>query len=84
MADPVKLCRDCRYLEGARCLKSPMPPDYVNGVARGFYSAQTEREGSSVVSCGASARFFEPRTEPRTRFNIEPKPLAGGYAEDIF
>jgi hypothetical protein len=38
-----------------------MPVDYINGMERGHYLAQTEREGVSLSSCGAAARWFEQK-----------------------
>ena len=58
----MNLCRDCKhFLEAARCGKSPMRPDYVNGTERGFYMAQAERECDTKTSCGAEGKWFEQR-----------------------
>lgn len=61
MADPVKLCKDCKHfvVEGARCAKDAMKPDYVFGTPVRFFPAQATRE--TERDCGASAKWWEPK-----------------------
>lgn len=57
----MKLCMDCRYfiVNGAKCGRSILPPDYVLGHPANNYSAQVERESKQETDCGPGARFFE-------------------------
>ena len=62
----IKLCRDCKHLDGDNC-KAPQnsedrAPDFVNGIGKAkriiWYGAQYCREDEKA--CGKEARWFEP------------------------
>ena len=64
----MKLCRDCKHLEGGEQCKAPAnyedrAPDFVNGIGQArriiWYGAQFCREDAK--SCGPDARWFEPK-----------------------
>lgn len=61
--DDMRLCKDCAHFieDGAKCGMSPMPIDYVNGVERGYYSAQNERE--AVSGCGALGQWWQEKPQ---------------------
>ena len=64
----MKLCRDCKHLEGGERCKAPAnledrAPDFVNGAGQAkriiWYGAQFCREDAKA--CGPEAKWFEPK-----------------------
>ena len=63
----MKLCRDCKHLNGERCMApanfEEAAPDFVNGVLPRekprWYGAQMAREDAKA--CGPEAKWFEPK-----------------------
>lgn len=56
----LRFCKDCAYfiVNGEKCGRSFVSPDYVHGRAPRNSSAQIEREDLRQDACGPNARFF--------------------------
>jgi hypothetical protein len=55
----MKLCKDCRFLNGTKCdRESALVIDYVNGKNR-QYDAAVHRKWKGKGDCGPEAKFFK-------------------------